>query len=409
ANDDYALYRIKHVDNFYVFDQYLSYRDFKNFERNANNIEAERLFMLSVLIDEERYDITDYDLKSLATNDLGMDILDDDVDASWEEQFAYSELRASFSNPNVQNEYYVYQDFGIEYNSGAVFINDIDGYIENYFGEIFYINDKGEEKACKFKASTSEIECGQFFSPIDRIYIEKTTALSAPTLEIRLERAIAGKSYLVYDISGIESGLNEQFIQLELDDYDIDKAYIVDGNKDEHYFTNGLLYSIDEFDKVYIYKNYDLYQEENLYGLKLNYEIYDSQTEDFNFDDDIVENKSLVLDHSVIDLSFDFISPSVGDHIVTIPVTYSNDWQFTSSQKYDKISVSGGFLGLVIPAGTNQVDVTLKFVPKNIRLGLMISLASTVMYAGVVVYPLIQRKMRRSDNDVESKTDRTSL
>jgi hypothetical protein len=412
SNDDFALYKINSVDSFYVYDQYLTYTELRSFvnQTSTERIEAERLFLHSVIIDESRYDITDYDLKPLATSDLGMDILTGDVEASWEERSVGTIIRNSFSDPSVQAEYFVYEDFGIEYNSGAVFIKDQAGYLTNNFGEIYYLNENEEEIACKVKDATSEIECGQFFSPVEKIYIEKISGISAPRLEVRLERAIAGQSYLVYDISSIMSTSSDLFINLDLPrTYEIDKAYIADANNEEYYFTNGFLYSIEDFSKAYIYKNYDLYQEADLYNLDLEYEIFESDTADFSFDQDLVENKSLVVNGGRISLSYDYISPSNGQQIVVVPVTYSDDWEFTSDEKYDKISVSGGFLGLVIPEGTEEVNITMKFVPKNIRLGLTITLASSFIFTGLILYPIIQNKLRRSEKNVESQTDRTSL
>jgi hypothetical protein len=52
-----------------------------------------------------------------------------------------------------------------------------------------------------------------------------------------------------------------------------------------------------------------------------------------------------------------------------VPVAYSEEWIITSDVQYETLSVSGGFLGIVIPAGITDIHVTLRFEPKGILKG----------------------------------------
>jgi uncharacterized membrane protein YfhO len=94
-------------------------------------------------------------------------------------------------------------------------------------------------------------------------------------------------------------------------------------------------------------------------------------------------------------VSYENVSASENDQIVVIPVAYSDDWQFTSDINYDKISVSGGFLGIVVPAGAQNVDLELKFVPKYLDLGLYLSMGATAVYLAIFILPVLVKKRNR--------------
>jgi uncharacterized membrane protein YfhO len=69
-----------------------------------------------------------------------------------------------------------------------------------------------------------------------------------------------------------------------------------------------------------------------------------------------------------------------------IPVAYSEEW-IVQSGDYKTFSVSGGFLGILIPSGEEAIDITLKFVPKGWKTGLLVSIGASLTYAGIFLIP----------------------
>lgn len=418
SNENYALYKINNIDSFYVYDSYMTYEEFHELKNDYDQIAAERAFLKAVLIDRDRYQDT-YDFDDFILDHVSDEVVEYETEAGDvypSRPLAFSSIvsRTTINNPDQYSTYYLYNDFNIDYQSGEVALRN-SAFSQSDYGEAFYINETGEEKSCNI-TDDGVIHCGQFFSPVVEIYIEKTDNLVlAPTFEMRLERAIEGRSYLVYDLSDLQSDLNGKIINFSFANYDLEKNFIVDDLGEEIGSINGIYISPENMKRIYIYKTAEIYAADregkiNLFtGLKLEYEAFEPVDDDLIVDKDIVKDKFLTIDGGKIDLSYEYIAPSSKNHIVVIPVTYSDDWQFTSDVIYDKISVSGGFLGIVIPEGTDSVDIQLKFVPKNLDKGVLLSLTSSLVFIGLVSFPLLMKKFKRGENNDESKIDSTSI
>lgn len=421
-NDDYVLYKMNNVDSFYVYDSYMTYEEFRTMKRTFGQISAERAFLKAVLIDEERYmNIYDFD------NFILDYVSDDDIEYNTDQgsirswallYYARTETRNMLSNPDLSATYYVYNDFNIDYQSGEITLRDNNYGIDNY-GEVFYINENNEEVACSLEEDTGDrtvIHCGQFFNPIEEIYVERTDSFtSVPYYVKRLERAIEGRSYLVYDLSNNQDDFNNKVIQFDLGSYDLERNFIVDEAGNEINPIDDIYVSVQSPHRIYIYKSAEIYSaaksgDLDLFsGLSLKFTAFDVVDNNLSVDFGIVENKNLTISQSRIHLSYDYLSASTKDNIVVIPVTYSDDWQFTTDDIYDKISVSGGFLGIVIPEGTEHVDIQLRFVPKALDTGLKLTLGGTLVFIGVILTPIVVNKFKRGVKNDESKTDSTSI
>jgi uncharacterized membrane protein YfhO len=83
-----------------------------------------------------------------------------------------------------------------------------------------------------------------------------------------------------------------------------------------------------------------------------------------------------------------------------IPVCYSDDWKFVGDEEYETLSVSGGFLGIIIPNGTDVIDVSLKFVPKGLSLGGLASLGGILIYSAIFVPYFIKNKRKNGDDEL---------
>jgi len=112
-------------------------------------------------------------------------------------------------------------------------------------------------------------------------------------------------------------------------------------------------------------------------------------------DSDLSADEKMTIEKGIITLSYTRTSLSSNNQIIMIPVTYSEEWIITSSVQYQTMSVSGGFLGIVIPAGTETVAVPLKFVPKGVQNGAMVSLAGIAGYIIIFLPLCLFRRSRK--------------
>ena len=420
SNDDYALYEITNIDSFYVYDSYMTYQEFYDLKDDYGQVAAERAFLKAVMINQERYgDIYDFNpfiLDHVLDADIQYHTDSGLISSSTSLSFSTIVSRTTLSNPSEYSTYFVYNDFDIDYQSGEVALRNVFYDAEDY-GEVFYVNENDEEIMCNIETD-GVIHCGQFFSPITEVYVEKTESFAlAPTFDKRLERAIEGHSYLVFDLEDSQDDLNGKIISFSYSNstYDVERNFIVDDNGVEIGSINGIYVSPENMNRIYIFKSGNIYADDRdgkidlFSGLKLKYEAFEQVDGDFVVDEGIVENKFLTIKNAKINLSYDYLSPSINNHIVVIPVTYSDDWQFTSDDNYDKISVSGGFLGIIIPEGTEHVDIQLKFVPKNLDTGGLLTLGSGLVFIGLVSFPWVKKKIKRGVKNDESKTDSTSV
>ena len=73
--------------------------------------------------------------------------------------------------------------------------------------------------------------------------------------------------------------------------------------------------------------------------------------------------------------------------IVKTAYTYSNDWSV--NEGYEVCEVNGGFVGVIVPEGIENVDIELSFNPAGYTAGLQISGISCIIYLIVAVPSLI--------------------
>ena len=85
--------------------------------------------------------------------------------------------------------------------------------------------------------------------------------------------------------------------------------------------------------------------------------------------------------------------------IVKTGYAYSEDWNIVN-EGYEKIVVDDSFLGVIVPDGVSNVDITLKYNPKGFKPGLLVSGAGILIYLGITIpYLVIIIKKRRLKNE----------
>jgi len=368
ADETYRLYEIVAAEPFQVYESYMKYDDFRNFATINTRVAAQKLLLMNVLLDEERYDVGAY---QLVESDP-----DDEEALRSLNAYRYTSAATAVTAPGIITEtvrdFYRYDEtvLDIDYSAGAIYIN-VQSLSPLDYGEVYMEFESGAIDACDVvQGLTHQVKCEFWLEPV-AIYFEKTDAFNAPkNLQYRLERAIESAAYLVYDFGSVDFGGTSGMLYFQMtNSMTFDRVFAVDAEGHETECFEGYHYFDEKPERMYVFKTNDMYDFSNPFNLSLKY-FYDDLTDyDDYADSPLADNESMTIARGRISLSYTRTSATANDQIVMVPVAYSEEWVITSGQTYETLAVSGGFLGIVVPAGVTDVSVSLKFVPKGLISG----------------------------------------
>ena len=139
--------------------------------------------------------------------------------------------------------------------------------------------------------------------------------------------------------------------------------------------------------------NNSSYKNVTLYGY--DYSLYT----DFIDKQSTYTNKYFSLDGSIMTIKCNV--PSDKAHIIKTAYAYSDDWRLKNND-YDLIDVDGGFLGIVIPEGTSNVDLVLAYEPAGFKTGAILSVSGLGIYLLITIPVLtIIIKKRKNKKEVD--------
>lgn len=383
-NAQYKLYEILHAEPFQVYESYITYQDFETVASSINRVATQKLLLLNALLDEPIADA----------------VLTQTPVSSAPQIASLSPARTIAEATLVQDvengtQYYRYsnEDFEIGFPVGAIYLRSTWLNPQDY-GRVYIEFNDGSQRECEVASDQPhQVKC-EFWQEPTFIFFQKTDRFnSVKTLQYRVEAAIDSAAYLVYDFPSSAFSADEGMIFFQFSSgTKIERVFFTDESGETaeafqgyHYYSGG------KPKRMFVYKTNDMYKESNLFFLSLRY-IYDDLT-DYREDapDAFAANQSLTIRNGRIRLSYDNVSTSSNDQIVMIPVAYSEEW-IVRNGDYETFSVSGGFLGILIPDGEEQIDITLQFVPKGWRTGLLVSAGAAVLYAGIFLIPHLIRR-----------------
>ncbi|MCR5741016.1 MAG: YfhO family protein [Gammaproteobacteria bacterium] len=108
---------------------------------------------------------------------------------------------------------------------------------------------------------------------------------------------------------------------------------------------------------------------------------------------DNLSNKEVSSTGSSITLSYKRKSLESGYEIIMVPVAYSEEWEVVRGETLGTLSVNGGFLGIIVSKDVEINNITLKFRPRGLKTGSLISLIFTLSYGLIVAsYIIIKKK-----------------
>ena len=139
-------------------------------------------------------------------------------------------------------------------------------------------------------------------------------------------------------------------------------------------------------DTFYMRYNYDSDSSGvRLYGF--DYSIYDRFIENQNK----YTNRSFSIDSNEINIKFKNDGTC---KVVKTSYAYSPDW-ICENTDYQTVSINGGFLGIIVPEGASDVNITLRYIPQGFTTGLNISQIGVIIYISIVSLSLMCETKRK--------------
>ncbi|MBI9009965.1 MAG: YfhO family protein [Tenericutes bacterium] len=395
-NENYSLYEVANTSPFQVYESYMSYTDFISYNNRNSDMATEKILLMAALIDFERYLEEDYNLEILvpANEDNGSTVK------------SYSTINTGtlvvvnrFDNESL-SAYYKYDnaDLDIGFSAGAIYIKST-GLSTASYDEVYMEFADETKRMCEIQENQShQVKC-EFSQTPTAVYFKDTDAMSsAPTFQIRQEAAINAAAYMIFDLSDLDIESDSGILSFAVNSsFNLERSFVLDEFGNQHECLDGF-YSFDTLpDKIYAFKTNQMYEYSNLFTLTLrvSYENLEDSSQLLN--QDFALDKYLSIEKGKINLRYINTSETGYDQIVVIPIVFSDDWQFTDGSDYETMSVSGGFLGIVIPAGVTDVNISMKFAPKGLGYGALGSLAGVLIYLAIFLPSWLKRRQEAEE------------
>jgi hypothetical protein len=396
ANEKYMLFEIVRAEPFQVYESYVTNSEFIDYRGDNTKVETQKALLQAAIIDEERYqDILD-DLNLEEVDLHGMTFtrnLPPKQTISNKETVTISGV-----TDTTEREFYRFdnEDLKINFDSGGLYIKtnaDV-----NSIGEVFMEFADGTKKSCIVTPDEKHHVKGEFWARPVAVYFETANLPADFNLTLRLEMARNQAAYLVYDVSTINFTRDIGVLYFEMSQ-ELEKVSFVDEDGNEYEGFKNYYYFNTKPVTMYIFKTYNMYTKINdLFNFELKY-IYDDLSDyETLTSQSLASDKQLKIDKGNLMLSYTRTSDSAFDQLVVVPIAYSEEWQFVSDTEYETISASGGFLGIIIPDGVNDIEIEMRFVPKGLKYGLLATGGGTLVYLGIFLIPALIKKKKAKDN-----------
>ncbi|MDD4183813.1 MAG: YfhO family protein [Candidatus Izemoplasmatales bacterium] len=396
ANEKYMLFEIVRAEPFQVYESYVTNSEFIDYRGDNTKVETQKALLQAAIIDEERYqDILD-DLNLEEVDLHGMTFtrnLPPKQTISNKETVTISGV-----TDTTEREFYRFdnEDLKINFDSGGLYIKtnaDV-----NSIGEVFMEFADGTKKSCIVTPDEKHHVKGEFWARPVAVYFETANLPADFNLTLRLEMARNQAAYLVYDVSTINFTRDIGVLYFEMSQ-ELEKVSFVDEDGNEYEGFKNYYYFNTKPVTMYIFKTYNMYTKINdLFNFELKY-IYDDLSDyETLTSQSLASDKQLKIDKGNLTLSYTRTSDSAFDQLVVVPIAYSEEWQFVSDTEYETISASGGFLGIIIPDGVNDIEIEMRFVPKGLKYGLLATGGGTLVYLGIFLIPALIKKKKAKDN-----------
>ena len=114
-------------------------------------------------------------------------------------------------------------------------------------------------------------------------------------------------------------------------------------------------------------------------------------------------NQESYLDGNKMYIKVNYDSANYG-RILKTNYTYSSEWK-TSDPKFETVNILGGFLGVVLPAGSSSCDIVLTFKPDSLATGAIISTVSITALTTATVCIYLHKKKKDETSSSENELE----
>lgn len=360
-NSEFIIYENKNYNSFYVYENYYD----ENEAFNLNILDLEKSLFDGVILNGDNLNLNKID----------------------------------FTNVNTANKIEIFQDLNLVKN-GNYYISNFEDAKINFSG---YVYIKGENykniKSIKIISDGKERKClnkGEFytcnFENSFKNIIFETNGEINQNYKFVITREDENKTIFTY--IKLNDDLKDRYINYYINYYLGKEVTFLDANDNVLVCPYGYC-NFENFNPVAMLIQAIPYFDDE--GWILYYDI--NHFNDNKNDKLLANNKSLSYNKSTVNIKYHRVSESSNDQIIVLPVTYSDEWKVYDSN-YEIVKANGGFVGVVVKNGIKDIDITLKFEPKGLKIGCVVSLIGIFiycMYFGINTY--IRRK-KEIDNEI---------
>ena len=249
----------------------------------------------------------------------------------------------------------------------------------------------------------------RIFTPYEIFYYDSKLQLNEALREGYMSTSAYCSS--ISDLQDFHKALNYKYWDIQNDDPNVMKMLGV-----KYY----ILPKVSKYDKSnttfigYMNGEYPIYEVNEYLGFahtydSLNYFSFYNNTKDFQntlFIDDSnfdisrynnLENKKMIIEEK----GPNFIKGAINvdnENILLIPIPYSKGWKvLDNGERMQAISVNGGFMGLPLLKGENNIEIYYK--PPYIKLGIIVSSISVVIFLLVLIIEKRNKKLYEAKNN----------
>ena len=421
--EDYLLLKFKDYEEFLVYDECYETETFKNTTKSLNEISRTKELTKAVVIDLELLEkLDDYSLIERKNS----------VDEISSSEIVNQKLAFAVTNKSIVNVdgklYYKYDFKGKDEITTRSYAINLFGLEERanelVEGENIYLEYANGEKLILKADNISNKNGSTFHIPVyghqdkselkpKSLYIlaldQENEELLAPSLSYTFE-AILPPSSSIESYENGEPLKDGEGLSAALRFY-VDNSYensainiVLRNNSSKQISYNTMYFEYDDgtieiannesvvnknIKFIYIIKPGDIYSMSYPPSIKITTYSIDEKYADNK------DNKIISTEGSKITIKYDNKTTEEGYEVIMIPTAYSEEWQIINGDVKKIISVNGGLIGLIVPKNINSNEITLKFEPKGIKLGSIISLISIIFYLLLLAVTILIKRKRK--------------
>jgi len=365
-DDKYLIYVNDRYESFYVYESYYDEMQVVSFSDSHNLLYFERMLFDGVILDQK---------------DLNLDKLEygNDINSYNKNSVVKQADIVKVVDGVYELDVSDYSRFGYE---GTIYFRSED--IKN----IISISSISGDNILKCNLVSSIYKC-DFSDSVDKVLIETEKDIQDLEYVVEVEEEDEFFTLLLLE----DNELNSRYLNFYADNIDI----VLKKGSESRICMSGLCRVDDfDFDHVLYKKSNLIYSDKEVY---LDY-YYDNLENYLNTsNDNLAKDKVLTYEGSTINVRYNRVSNSSNDQVVVLPVVYSEEWVCENSD-YELVRANGGYLGVVVKNGVEDVNLSITFKPSGVKSGLIISLVGFGIYGlyiGLILYKKKKEKEIRVD------------